>query len=115
MTIAANLDVKAMLDIQDSKKGLTALHRAAWRGELACVRLLLDHDADATLKDLDGNSALTLATTQWQMSGEAAFEEIVFLLVNKDTEQAKADPELPAGFLPLGVAVPPAAFPERFI
>jgi ankyrin repeat protein len=96
MTTAAGLDTKAMLDIQDTAKGLTAMHRAAWWGELACVRLLLDNKADATLKDSEGNSALMLATTQWQMSGEAAFEEIVFLLIDKDQEQAKVNSELPA-------------------
>ena len=96
MTAAAGLDVKAMLDLQDTRKGFTALNRSAWRGELACVRLLLDHDADATLKDMEGNTALTLATTQWKMSGESTFEEIVMLLIEKDQEQARADAELPA-------------------
>lgn len=48
-TSAVGLDVKAMFDLQDTRKGFTALHRAAWRGELLCVRLLLQHGADATL------------------------------------------------------------------
>jgi hypothetical protein len=37
-----------------------------------------------------------LATTQWKMSGEATFENVVLLLIEKDKEQAKFDPELPA-------------------
>jgi hypothetical protein len=96
MTAAAGLDVGAMLNIQDTREGFTALQRSAWRGELACVRLLTEHGADATIKDMDGNTALTLATTQWKLSGEATFEDIVLLLIEKDQEQAKIDPELPA-------------------
>ena len=96
MTAAAGLDVGAMLSIRDTRKGFTALNRSAWRGELACVRLLAENGADATAKDMEGNTALMLATTQWKMSGEATFEEIVSLLIDKDREQAKIDPELPA-------------------
>jgi ankyrin repeat protein len=96
MTATAGLDVVAMLNLQDTKKGFTALNRSAWRGELDCVRTLLHHGADATLKDMEGDTALTLATMQWKMSGEATFEKIVLLLIEKDREQAKVDPELPA-------------------
>jgi ankyrin repeat protein len=96
MTAAAGLDVGAMLNIQDTREGFTALHRSAWRGELACVRLITEHGADATIKDMDGNTALMLATTQWKLSNEATFEDIVLLLIEKDQEQAKIDPELPA-------------------
>jgi ankyrin repeat protein len=96
MTAAAGQVVKAVLDIRDTRKGFTALHRAAWRGELSCVSLLLQNNVDATLEDLEGNAALTLATNQWQMTGEAAFEEIVFSLVDKDHEQAKLNSDLPA-------------------
>ena len=96
MAVTAGLDVVAMLNLQDTKNGFTALNRAAWRGELDCVRLLLNHGADATLKDMEGNTALILATTQWKMSGEDAFEKIILLLMKKDEEQAKVDPELPS-------------------
>ncbi|KAM0706916.1 hypothetical protein Q7P35_006246 [Cladosporium inversicolor] len=96
MTAAAGLDTKAMIDSQDTRKGYTALHRAAWRGELSCVRLLLQHGADGTLKDLEGNTPIMLATNQWQMNGENAFEEIVFALIDTDQEQVKLDSELPA-------------------
>jgi ankyrin repeat protein len=97
MTATAGLDVAAMLNLQDTKKGFAALNRSAWRGQLACVRLLLEHGADATLKDMEGNTALMLATMQWKLSGEATFEEIILLLMEKGQEQAKkVDPELPA-------------------
>lgn len=96
MTNAAGLDVRDMLNMQDTIKGLSASNRSAWRGELACVKLLLENGADATLKDKEHNTALMLATTQWKMSGEAAFEKIVFLLIEKDQAQAKTDTELPA-------------------
>lgn len=95
-TAAGGLDVKAMIDLQDTRKGFSTLHRAAWRGEPACVRLILQHDVDATFKDLAGNTPIMLATSQWQMTGETAFEEIVLCLVDKDQNQAKLDPELPA-------------------
>lgn len=95
-TAAAGLDVNAMIDLQDTCKGFTALHRAAWRGEISCVRLLLQHGADATLKDFAGDTAIILATSQWQMTGETAFEEIVFVLIDADQEQVKLDSELPA-------------------
>lgn len=36
-----------------------------------------------------------LATSQWQMTGEKAFEEIVFSLVDVDQEQVKLDSEIP--------------------
>lgn len=94
-TAAADLDVKAMIDLRDTCKGFTALHRAAWRGELSCVRLLLQHNADATLKELAGDTAIMLATSQWQMTGEKAFEEIVFSLVDMDQELVKLDSEIP--------------------
>jgi ankyrin repeat protein len=96
MTVTAGLDVEKMLNLQDTKKGFTALNRSAWRGELDCVRILLHHGADATLKDMEGDTASTLATMQWKMSGEATFEKIVLLLIEKDKEQAREDPELPA-------------------
>ena len=95
MTAAAGLDVKAMLDIQDTRNGFTALHRAAWRGELSCVRLLLRNGADATLQDSQGSTAIMLATNQWQMTSESAFEEIVLSLIDEDEEQAKLNSDLP--------------------
>jgi hypothetical protein len=95
-TAATGLDTKAMIDLQDIRKGSTVLQRAAWRGELSCVRLLLQHGADATLKDLAGDTAIMLATSQWQMTGETAFEEIVLALVDADQEQVRLDSELPA-------------------
>jgi ankyrin repeat protein len=95
MTAAAGLNVQARLNIRDTLKGSTALHRAAWVGEVACARLLRNN-ADATLKDFKGNTAIMLATDQWQMTGEVAFEEIVLCLVDKDQEQAKLNSNLPA-------------------
>lgn len=37
-----------------------------------------------------------LGTSQWQMTGETAFEEIVFALIDTNQEQVKLDSELPA-------------------
>ncbi|KAK0478251.1 acyl CoA binding protein-domain-containing protein [Armillaria novae-zelandiae] len=48
------------LDAQD-EYGYTALHLAADRGNTAIVKILLDHGANAILKDSDGFSASELA------------------------------------------------------
>jgi len=51
------LDINAL-----DEYGYTALHLAADRGNIATVELLLQHDADKTLKDTDGYTAADLAT-----------------------------------------------------
>lgn len=43
-------------------KGSTALHLAASRGHVACVEILLKHDADVTICDATGKTALHLAS-----------------------------------------------------
>jgi len=48
--------------------GHTALHEAAFRGNLELAQLLLAHGADATARDDDGQSALDIA----QAKGHAA-------------------------------------------
>jgi ankyrin repeat protein len=50
----------------ESKKGHTALHRAAARGKKEIVRLLLEAGADAGLKDKWGRTAMDAAAAEKQ-------------------------------------------------
>jgi ankyrin repeat protein len=94
---AANDFASLALDIPDSRKGMTPLHRAAWLGKTGCLRLLLEANADVTLWTNDGKTALTLANEQWALaSHHEGYEEILSLLIDADTEAAAADPELVA-------------------
>ncbi|KAK0208108.1 acyl CoA binding protein-domain-containing protein [Desarmillaria ectypa] len=55
-----NEEPRLDLDAQD-EYGYTALHLAADRGNIAIVKILLDHGANAVMKDSDGFSASELA------------------------------------------------------
>ena len=39
------------------KHSATPLHKAAWNGQLEATRLLLEHGADETIPDADGEMA----------------------------------------------------------
>lgn len=81
----------------DKRKGKTPLHRAAWFGQTEVVRLLLGAGADAKIKDKNNKTALVLAYEQWVLtSQQKAFEDVISLLIESDTEAAKNDPELVA-------------------
>ena len=54
--IRANADVN-MLD----RDGWTSLNHAAWKGDLAIVKFLLNASADKTIQTYDGSSAIELA------------------------------------------------------
>lgn len=85
------------LNVKDSRKDMTPLHRAAWLGKSGCVRLLLEANADVTLRVKEKKTALILAYEQWaRASHQVAFEDIVSLLVDRDPKAAVADPELAA-------------------
>lgn len=85
------------IDEKDTRKGMTALHRAAWRGHVACVRKLLDANANVRVKDANNRTALVLAYEQWALADhETAFEDIISLLIDKDPASASSDPELVA-------------------
>ncbi|QIW98623.1 hypothetical protein AMS68_004141 [Peltaster fructicola] len=96
MTAEAGLDVAEMLNMQDEVKKATALHCAAKLGQVETVRVLLEHGANATLRDKDDRTPLQLASVQWQSLGTTRYEEVIYLLVPHDVERAKADPDLPA-------------------
>ncbi|KAF2718690.1 ankyrin [Polychaeton citri CBS 116435] len=96
MTSDAGLNVPEMLDIQDTRHRNTALHRASIRGEHACVKVLLEHGANATLRNDDRKTAMELASALWQALGTAKYEQVVLLCASKDLERIKLDIDLPA-------------------
>ncbi len=61
-TVQLLLEAGAHPDIIDKEEGFTALMFAAAEGQTEVVRSLLKHDADVTLTDIDGDSALDFAT-----------------------------------------------------
>lgn len=60
-TVEVLLDAGAEVDTQGTLEGFTALMTAAAEGQLGVVRLLLDRGADASLQDVDGDTALSFA------------------------------------------------------
>ena len=55
------LDKGAEVNVQSKKRGVTALIFAAAAGNESVVRLLLDHGADKSLAEIDGDTALDRA------------------------------------------------------
>jgi ankyrin repeat protein len=83
------------LNTQDTKKGMSALHRAAMFGRTECVKLLVDAGADATLTDNEGRTALQLAYEYWSIEAKnSAYEEILEVLISKNPTAATADADL---------------------
>ena len=89
-------DALAAIDRADKRHQWTALHCAAMQGFPSCVRLLLDHGANASLDDAHGKKALTLARERWLRSHvfEPEYEDILVALIDKDTVTAVQDAEL---------------------
>ena len=74
-TVKLLLTNGAKVDVQGTLEGFTALMTAAAEGQVGVVRCLLDHGADRSIKDTDGDTALTFA----RQNGHA---EVVALLEN---------------------------------
>ena len=92
---AANLAINA----RDTKKGMTALHRAAMGGYTECVRALLaaNPPADASIRDAQSRTALSYAYEQWAIATrKSSYEDIVSMLVDADPSAAAADADLVA-------------------
>ena len=60
-TVKLLLTNGAEVDVQGTLEGFTALMTAAAEGQVEVVRQLLDHGADRSLEDEDGDTALTFA------------------------------------------------------
>jgi ankyrin repeat protein len=74
-TVKLLLTRGAEVNVQGTLEGFTSLMTAAAEGQLEVVRHLLDHGADRSLEDTDGDTALTFA----RQNGHA---EVVKLLEN---------------------------------
>ena len=72
-TVEVLLDAGAEVNTQGSLEGFTALMTAAAEGQIEVVRLLLERGADPTLKDVDGDTALSFA----RQAGHTAVVEIL--------------------------------------
>jgi ankyrin repeat protein len=60
-TVVLLLTRGAEVDVQGTLEGFTALMTAAAEGQVEVVRCLLDHGADRSIVDVDGDTALTFA------------------------------------------------------
>jgi ankyrin repeat protein len=83
----------------DTKKGMTALHRAALSGHTRCVELLLADNlkVDVTARDRDGKTPLMRTYEQWALANDQEnFEKIISMLISKAPQDAIADAELVA-------------------
>jgi len=60
-TVMLLLSRGAEVDVQGTLEGFTALMTAAAEGQIEIVRQLLDHGADRSLEDKDGDTALSFA------------------------------------------------------
>ncbi|KAL2148960.1 hypothetical protein VTH82DRAFT_1646 [Thermothelomyces myriococcoides] len=86
-----------LLDARDTKKGMTALHRAASAGHADCVRALLAAGADPTLPDNQGRPALALAYEHWTVvNNNEAYEDILAQLIAAAPATAVTDADLVA-------------------
>ncbi|KAL2162477.1 hypothetical protein VTH06DRAFT_7391 [Thermothelomyces fergusii] len=86
-----------LLDARDTKKGMAALHRAAFNGHAACVQALLAAGADPTLPDSQGRLPLALAYEQWTVADRnEAYEDILSQLIAAAPAAAVADADLVA-------------------
>lgn len=94
MTEAEGVDKQSMIDFEDSRKGKTALHCAAFSGQTASVRILLEHGANSSIKDRSEKTPLEIACAQWVLSAQNEFQDIIALLIDKDPAAAILDTEL---------------------
>ena len=72
-TVEVLLDAGADVNTQGTLEGFTALMTAAAEGQIEVVQLLLERGADPTLKDVDGDTALSFA----REAGHTAVVEIL--------------------------------------
>lgn len=89
--------VNLSINARDTKKGMTALHRAAMNGHAASVQALISAGADPSLSDAQSRPALALAFEQWSVATKnASYEEIISSLIAAAPEAATSDADLVA-------------------
>ncbi len=71
-TVEILLDAGAEIDVQDTLEGFTTLMTAAAEGQVEVVQLLLERGADPSIKDVDGDTALSFA----RLNGHNAVVEL---------------------------------------
>ncbi|KAH7322550.1 ankyrin repeat-containing domain protein [Stachybotrys elegans] len=101
MLLKAARDQEALAELKieqkDKLKGMAALHRASLNDRLGCVKLLLDAGAHVAIKDKKGKTPLVLSYEKWAfIQEEAAFQETIEILIDKQPEAARDDAELAA-------------------
>ena len=57
-------NIDAQMKDRGDKDNETPLMTASYNYQAACVKWLLDHDADVNIKDVDGNTALDYANNK---------------------------------------------------
>lgn len=85
------------INLKDKRKGRTALHCAALRGQSAVVQFLLEKGADLNCKDgpeENGLTALELCHNQWAMERTKNYEDTAVLLMDHDPHVAAQDTQL---------------------
>ncbi len=85
-TVALLLEKGARIDTVDSGEHFSALMWAAAEGQLDNVKLLLKHNADTTLQDIDGDTAESFAA-------KAGHAEVAELLKAAAPEKVEVAPE----------------------
>lgn len=88
----AEIDVNA---IEGSPKR-TALHWAAYNGRVEVVSLLLENGADATMRDANGKTALSLSGMSWSKDRSLQREPMIIALIEHDSATAAEDTNLMA-------------------
>lgn len=81
-TVALLLEKGAKINTVDNIEHFSALMWAAAEGQMDNVKLLLKHNADTTLQDIDGDTAETFAAK----AGHAAVAEVLKAAANKVAE-----------------------------
>jgi ankyrin repeat protein len=80
----------------EGKLKRTALHWAAYNGRVDVAMLLLENEADATIKDANGKTALSLSGMSWSKDKSLHREPMIIALIEHDSATAAEDVDLMA-------------------
>jgi ankyrin repeat protein len=93
------IDASINIDATDKKFGRNSVHLAAYNGSFELLSLLLEHGANARVKDKKGNTPLKLCYENWGFRGSQdpsneGFEKCLLQLIDFDRHAAVEDSEL---------------------